>query len=320
MHREDLVVGLRVHEGRVGRRELDAGQHAEHAADREERERRDHHAHADDGMVDRGEALQSRPGGPYRDQLPVQSQRGGCGRRLFDRCAHLFTASSDAAACASAAAKSSGRWTITVESHACVTETAEFVAEPFVAARLIGLDAQSIHMPGNCVDLAGESRHPEGVDDVLAGDHDVDRRACGQMQDVLRHRRRPGRDSGRSSPIAGPRPRFAVARFPGSGSSRSPATERIGDERQQDDGRQREAAEHDPARGRYARAPTRSPDHQNEEDHDQREEHGGAGEHHPPQRGDRVRRRPAGIERRQRPGATARASRCSRFGSPHARR
>ena len=51
----------------------------------------------------------------------------------------------------------------------------------------------------------------------------------------------------------------------------------IGDERRQDGGRQNEAAEHDPARGRHPRAPARPPDHLHEEDHDQREEGGGAG-------------------------------------------
>ena len=60
VHGEDLVVGLRIHEVRLGRRELHTGQHAEHAGDGEEHERRDHHAHADDGMVDSGETLQSR--------------------------------------------------------------------------------------------------------------------------------------------------------------------------------------------------------------------------------------------------------------------
>ncbi len=98
VHGEDLVVGLRVHEVGVGRSELDAGQHAEHAADREEDERRGHEAQADDGMVDGGEALQAGPSGPDRGELAVQPQRAHC-------CSF--------AACASAAAKSSARWTTT---------------------------------------------------------------------------------------------------------------------------------------------------------------------------------------------------------------
>ena len=52
------------------------------------------------------------------------------------------------------------------EPHPGVAKAAELVAEPFVAARLIGPNAQAIHMPRHRVDLAGEAGHPEGVDDV----------------------------------------------------------------------------------------------------------------------------------------------------------
>src|ERR1700688_787028 len=71
-----------------------------------------------------------------------------------------------------------------IEPHPCVTETAKFVALACVASRLIRLNAQAVHMPGQRIDLAGAAGYPEGVDDVLAGDKDVDRSACGQMQDV----------------------------------------------------------------------------------------------------------------------------------------
>jgi hypothetical protein len=64
-----------------------------------------------------------------------------------------------------------------IESHPCVTETAKFVALACVAARLIGLNAQAVHMPGHRIDFSGEAGYPEGVDDVPAGDKDVDRSA-----------------------------------------------------------------------------------------------------------------------------------------------
>ena len=73
------------------RRELDAGQHAEHAADREEHERRGHEAQADDGMVDRGETLQPGPGGPDRGELAVQPQRRAALRRLLDGLTHFLS-------------------------------------------------------------------------------------------------------------------------------------------------------------------------------------------------------------------------------------
>ena len=60
-------------------------------------------------------------------------------------------------------------------------EAAELVAEPFITARPIGLDAQAGDMPRHCVDLAGEAGHPEGVDHVEAGDGDVDGNAGRQV-------------------------------------------------------------------------------------------------------------------------------------------
>ena len=72
-----------------------------------------------------------------------------------------------------------------IEPHPCVTKTTKFIALARVAARLIGLNAQAVHMPGHSIDLAGEARNPEGVDNVPAGDQDVDRSACGHMQDIF---------------------------------------------------------------------------------------------------------------------------------------
>ena len=72
MHGEDLVVGLRVHECRLGRRELHASEHAEHAGDREEHESRRHESYAENRMVDRRKALPSRACGPDPFELAVK--------------------------------------------------------------------------------------------------------------------------------------------------------------------------------------------------------------------------------------------------------
>ena len=186
-----------------------------------------------------------------------------------------------------------------IEPHAGVTETAKFVALACVASRLIGLNAQPVHMPGHRIDLAGEAGNPEGVDDVLAGDKDVDRSARGQMQDVSRLHPAMIGIAECPGPLLShgldPRRRDARQR------QQPRRRQRIGDKWQQDDGRQNQAAEHDPAPGRDVRAPARTPDHQHEQHHHQREENGRAHQHHPPQRGDRSPGRPGGIERRQRP-------------------
>jgi len=71
-----------------------------------------------------------------------------------------------------------------IEPHPCVTDTAEFVALACVAAWLIGLNAQAVHMPGHSIDFASEAGYPEGMDDVEACDENVDRRASGHVQDV----------------------------------------------------------------------------------------------------------------------------------------
>ena len=76
------------------------------------------------------------------------------------------------------------RWTMTSNRIPAWPRPQNSLHWPCVAARLIGLDAQEVHMPGHRVDLAGEAGNPEGVDDVVAGDHDVDRNARGQVQDV----------------------------------------------------------------------------------------------------------------------------------------
>ena len=55
---------------------------------------------------------------------------------------------------------------------------------PLVAPRRVGLDAQDVHAPRDRVDLAGEARDPERVNDVAARHHDVDGCAGGKMQDA----------------------------------------------------------------------------------------------------------------------------------------
>ncbi len=117
VHREDLVVGLRIEEARVRRGQLHARQHAEHAGDREEDERRDHHAHADDRMVDRGEALPARPGGPDLGSVRRCSRdaRARCLGPADRRRIHSLLRLRCWSACVSAAEKSSGRWTMTAK-------------------------------------------------------------------------------------------------------------------------------------------------------------------------------------------------------------
>ena len=86
-------------------------------------------------MVDRGEALQPRPGGPDRGELrgaaAAPAAPAAAGRRT-----RSFSRLRGCCACASAAEKSSGRMHDDVEPHPGVAEAAEFGAEPFVAARL----------------------------------------------------------------------------------------------------------------------------------------------------------------------------------------
>ena len=72
-----------------------------------------------------------------------------------------------------------------IEPHACVTKTTKFVALARVVARLIRLNTQAVHMPGHGIDLAREARNPERVDNVMAGDQDVDRSARGYMQNIF---------------------------------------------------------------------------------------------------------------------------------------
>ena len=50
-----------------------------------------------------------------------------------------------------------------IEPHPRVTDTAEFVALACVAAWLIGLNAQAVHMPGHSIDFASEAGYPEGM-------------------------------------------------------------------------------------------------------------------------------------------------------------
>ena len=271
-------------------------------------------------MVDRGEPLQPGPGGPYRGQLPVQPQRGGgrrgrstdalisscplrCGR-LRERGGEVFRAMDEHD-----------------KAHHRVTEAAEFVALSFISTGSIGLDAQAVGRVRAPRRSCRPAWHPEGVNHVLARDHDVHRRARREVQDVPRSPRRPGRDTGKSRTTAGPRPRSrggalptaaAAAARPRPGHRRSAAAGRRPAGR---DRRARSSAQATrPSPSPAARPPdTNSPMHQ-------REQHGGAGQHDPPQRSDRLRGRPAGGERRQRPAATGEQRSAARFGSPLARR
>src|SRR5262249_49586819 len=82
------------------------------AGDHEEHEGRDHDPQADDGVVDRGEALQPGPGRPDRVELAVEPQRPPARLRRAGRRTHRF-ASTTASAFASAAGESAAGWATT---------------------------------------------------------------------------------------------------------------------------------------------------------------------------------------------------------------
>ena len=77
-----------------------------------------------------------------------------CSRNALPPCAPVvrvrsfFLRPSGAAACVSAAEKSSGRWTMTIEAHARVVRGRRTRCRSFVAAGLVGLNAQPVHVPG----------------------------------------------------------------------------------------------------------------------------------------------------------------------------
>ena len=94
-------------------------------------------------------------GGPDRGQFAVQPQALARLRQLFERIV-ISCQLPCCGACASAAAKSSGRSTMTSNRIPAWPYAAEFVAQRLDASRLIGLDAQAVQVPGHGVDLAGK--------------------------------------------------------------------------------------------------------------------------------------------------------------------
>src|SRR5262245_20793481 len=189
-----------------------------------------------------------------------------------------------------------------LESHRSVPDAAELRAGPLVAPRRVGLDAQHVYPPRDRVDLPGETRDPERMDDVAARHHDIDGRAGGKMQNacgclavVVRITKGPALLLGVN---LDPRRRRLWQReqaFVGD--------QPVGHQRHEDDGRQGEPTEHDSSVRWCRRTPGWSQERERKEHHDQREEHERAGEHHPPQPGNRRSRGPGGIERRERSGA-----------------
>ena len=180
------------------------------------------------------------------------------------------------------------------EPHPGMAEAAELRAAAVIAAGFVGLDAQQVHMARHRVDLAGQARHPEGMDDVDAGDRDVDGNAGGQVQDV----------SGLNPALVGiaegpdPLPSLgldpAAARFP---SAAAAARRRPAHRRRAAAGRRAGRTRPPSTIQRAGDTPDPQPGRRitmHEEDHDQREERGGARQHHPPQGRDRSRRWPGG--------------------------
>jgi len=118
-----------------------------------------------------------------------------------------------------------------------VAVTAEFVAKPLVTARHISLNAQEVRVSRHGVDLAGKPWNPEGVDDVEASDHDIDRNARGQVKHTLRSEGAISGVAERPDPL--PCLCFDPQRL-GSVSRQEPLTrdQRVGDERRQNECRQ----------------------------------------------------------------------------------
>ena len=149
------------------------------------------------------------------------------------------------------------------------------------------------------VDLAGKPWNPKGVDDVAADDHDIDRDARRQVQHTL------GFDPAITGVAERPMPLPSLCldpqRFAGVSRQEPLARhQRVGYERRQDDRRQAQTSEYNPARRRQSCSPTWVQDYQREKDHNEHKEHGGTGKHRPPQCRDRRCSRPGGIKRRQR--------------------
>ena len=206
---------------RLGRCELHASQHAEHAANCEEHKCRRHEAYADDGMVDRRETLQRRACGPDLRELAVQSHRRAAisvslrswySLRWFPGCIG-FSDRGREFRC---------RMYDDVEPHPAVAVTAEFVAKPLVTARHISLNAQEVRVSRHSVDLAGKP----WIQKAWMTSRLVTTTSTGtpagrcSTPSVLKA---PFRGSGTSRSIAVPPPRSAAARRWVAAESRSPA-------------------------------------------------------------------------------------------------
>ncbi len=185
-----------------------------------------------------GEALQPRPGGPDRGKLPVQPQRAGL-RAALGRPARSLFRLRTARLAASAAGKSSGRM------HDDVRTASRRGSSRRIRRR--ALRSGPARRPGcagtfTCPGIASILPARRGIQKEWMTsrlrDHDVDRSAGGQMQTPSRSAARRGRDSGRSRPTAGLRPRSAAAACRRQRQQSLAGDQSIGDQRQQDDGRQ----------------------------------------------------------------------------------
>ncbi len=196
-----------------------------------------------------------------------------------------------------------------VEAHAGVPLAAELGALALIAPGRVGLQAQVLDASGDGVDLAGQARDPQRVDDVATGDHDVHRHAGGQVQHAF------GGEPALVGIAEDPAPALGLhldARRAHAGQRQQALAgdQAIADERDQHQGRQHQPAEHDPALRRHQTCPSRGAARPcANEHHDQREQRDRAGEHDPPQPRDRRRRRAA-------TGRAWTAARCSRPAPP----
>src|SRR5690554_3604414 len=72
-----------------------------------------------------------------------------------------------------------------LEAHDVVPFAAILGADAAIASRSVGLEPDPVQVSGNRIDLAAEAWHPEAVDHIGAGDHELDFLAGWNVQHLL---------------------------------------------------------------------------------------------------------------------------------------
>ncbi len=167
------------------------------------------------------------------------------------------------------------------EPVAAIACAVELRAEPGIFARCPGFQPQRVDVAGHGVELSGQARHPEAVDDIRGGDLDVDGAARGDVQHVLGHAARHVRIGEGPRPLPplrphgdhiGPRPREEPLAHP----------QAVGEERGQHDERKPEPEAPDEGPLRAVARLRFAPERQSDKAEDKCEDQGAPGEHHPP--------------------------------------